>query len=51
VVTSRFERGARAYATYATLALFAAYCLFPFFWMVDTALKPPGEVRSLNPTF
>ena len=51
MVTSGFERGARACLTYATLALFAAYCLFPFLWMVDTALKPPGEVRSLNPTF
>jgi multiple sugar transport system permease protein len=51
MVTSGFERRTRAGATYATLALFAVYCLFPFLWMVDTALKPPGEVRSLNPTF
>jgi multiple sugar transport system permease protein len=51
MVTSGLERRARAGATYAALALFAVYCLFPFLWMVDTALKPPGEVRSLNPTF
>ena len=39
---ARHLRGAR---------LFVAFCLFPFLWMVDTALKPAGEVRSLNPTF
>jgi multiple sugar transport system permease protein len=51
MVTSGFERRLRAGATYATLALFAVFCLFPFLWMLDTSLKPPGEVRSLNPTF
>jgi multiple sugar transport system permease protein len=51
MVTSGFERRAGAAATYATLALFAIFCLFPFLWMLDTSLKPPGEVRSLNPTF
>ena len=38
-----------AAVTYATLAAFAAFCLFPFLWMLDTALKPAGEVRSLQP--
>jgi multiple sugar transport system permease protein len=51
MVTGRFERWVRTGATYATLGLFAAFCLFPFLWMVDTALKPPSEVRSLHPTF
>ena len=51
MVTSGLERQARAGATYATLALFAVFCLFPFLWMLDTSLKPPDEVRSLNPTF
>jgi multiple sugar transport system permease protein len=51
MVTSGLERRLRAGATYATLALFAVFCLFPFLWMLDTSLKPPGEVRSLNPTF
>ena len=51
MVMGGFERAARAGATYGTLAAFAAFCLFPFFWMLDTALKPPDEVRSLDPTF
>jgi multiple sugar transport system permease protein len=51
MVIGGIERAARMSATYATLAAFAAFCLFPFLWMVDTALKPPDEVRSLNPTF
>jgi multiple sugar transport system permease protein len=49
MVIGGIERAARMSATYATLAAFAAFCLFPFLWMVDTALKPPDEVRSLNP--
>jgi multiple sugar transport system permease protein len=51
MVMGGVERAARASVTYATLAAFAAFCLFPFLWMLDTALKPPDEVRSLNPTF
>jgi len=51
MVIGRLERRLSASATYATLAFFVAFCLFPFLWMVDTALKPPAEVRSVNPTF
>lgn len=51
MVTGGVERAIKGISTYATLAVFATFCLFPFLWMVDTALKPPTEVRSLNPTF
>jgi multiple sugar transport system permease protein len=37
--------------TYAVLVVLAIYCLFPFLWMVDTALKPLNEVRTSHPTF
>jgi multiple sugar transport system permease protein len=51
MVTGRTRRIGFAALTYATLGLFSAYCLFPFLWMVDTALKPTEDIRSLNPTF
>lgn len=38
-------------ATYTILAFFVCLCLFPFLWMIDTALKPMNEVMSTNPTF
>ena len=34
-----------------SLALFSIYCLFPFVWMVISALKPKAEIRTANPTF
>ncbi|MEJ2043014.1 MAG: carbohydrate ABC transporter permease [Reinekea sp.] len=37
--------------TYLVLLSFAVYCLFPFLWMLDTALKPPVEVMVAKPTF
>ncbi len=37
--------------TYAVLVVLAIYCLFPFLWMMDTALKPLNEVRTSHPTF
>jgi multiple sugar transport system permease protein len=37
--------------TYSILIAFTVYCMFPFLWMIDTALKPINEVRSSNPTF
>jgi ABC-type glycerol-3-phosphate transport system permease component len=37
--------------TYLTLVVLAAFCLFPFLWMLDTALKPLDEVRSAAPSF
>jgi len=37
--------------SYGVLLLFSAYCLFPFLWMADTALKPLAAIRSVHPTF
>lgn len=51
MVTSGIERTVRATATYGVLCALAAFCIFPFLWMIDTALKPPDEVRNANPTF
>jgi multiple sugar transport system permease protein len=45
--TARRLNGLMAYAALAVLTLF---CLFPFVWMLDTALKPLREVQSLHPS-
>ena len=36
---------------YTLLALAFGYCLFPFFWTIVTALKPPEKVFSLPVTY
>ncbi|THD44444.1 MAG: carbohydrate ABC transporter permease [Bradyrhizobium sp.] len=51
MVIGGLERTTRVFTTYTILALFVAFCLFPFLWMIDTSLKPVAEVRSLNPSF
>ncbi|MBB3999264.1 carbohydrate ABC transporter permease [Aureimonas pseudogalii] len=51
MVTSRSHRLAAQGVTYAVLLLFSVFCLFPFLWMLDTALKPASEVMSTDPTF
>ena len=50
VVTPRI-RLVQQILTYATLIAFSIFCLFPFLWMLDTALKPPVEVMTADPTF
>ncbi|WOF22337.1 carbohydrate ABC transporter permease [Microbacterium betulae] len=37
--------------TYVLLALLAVYTLFPFLWMVMSALKPANEIRARTPSF
>jgi multiple sugar transport system permease protein len=51
MVVSRSHRYFAATLTYATLAFFCFFCLFPFLWMLDTALKPAVEVMSDRPSF
>ncbi len=51
MVVGTSQRSLRGVLTYGTLILFAAYSLFPFLWMIDTALKPVEEVRSADPSF
>jgi multiple sugar transport system permease protein len=50
MVIGKSRRRGFALLSYTTLALFSAYCIFPFLWMLDTALKPTEEIRSLTPT-
>ena len=51
MVVSRSQSFLVASLTYATLAFFSFFCLFPFLWMLDTALKPAVEVMSDHPSF
>lgn len=51
MVISRRARLLNTTLTYAVLISFAIFCLFPFLWMLDTALKPPVEVMTAEPTF
>ena len=51
MVIARNVRIVTATLTYLTLVLFSIFCLFPFLWMLDTALKPTVEVMSAHPTF
>jgi multiple sugar transport system permease protein len=51
MVVSENTRIVTAIITYVTLALFSVFCLFPFLWMLDTALKPASEVMNAHPTF
>ena len=37
--------------TYILLVCFSIYCIFPFVWMVISALKPKTEIRTATPTF
>ncbi|WP_322905917.1 carbohydrate ABC transporter permease [Paenibacillus campi] len=37
--------------TYVILLGFSFYCLFPFLWMVVTALKPTDQIRTITPSF
>lgn len=37
--------------TYVSLIFFSVVCIFPFVWMIISALKPKNEVRVANPTF
>ncbi|PRH84781.1 carbohydrate ABC transporter permease [Labrys okinawensis] len=50
MVISRSQRLIAASLTYGILALLCLFCLFPFVWMVDTALKPASEVMSNEPS-
>lgn len=51
MVITRKARIISTTVTYGVLIAFVVFCLFPFLWMFDTALKPQVEVMSVNPTF
>lgn len=50
IVASDKERRLQDRLTYAVLLVLSLFCLFPFVWMLDTALKPMNEVQSLHPS-
>lgn len=37
--------------TYVSLVFFSAICIFPFLWMLLSALKPKTEIRTATPSF
>jgi multiple sugar transport system permease protein len=48
-ITSRRRTGNAI--SYVLLAALSIYTLFPFIWMVISALKPRDEIRATTPTF
>lgn len=38
-------------ATYLILSFCSIFSIFPFFWMISTALKPDTEIYSTTPSF
>ena len=36
--------------TYVTISLISIYCMFPFVWMMISALKPKNEIRTAVPS-
>lgn len=51
MLMSKRQRFFSKLTTYIVLTLLTIFCMFPFLWMLDTALKPNGEIRSVDPTF
>ena len=51
MIVSQNQRRISQVVTYGILLAAAVFCIFPFLWMLDTALKPPPEIRSVTPTF
>lgn len=47
----RTRRLVYATGSYSVLGLLSVVCLFPFAWMLDTALKPYTEVLTIHPSF
>ncbi len=41
--SKRFQKTTRGILTYAGLAFFIVFMLFPFFWMLITSVKPVEE--------
>lgn len=49
IVSNPRMRAASQALTYLVLIGFAVFCLLPVIWMLDTALKPTDEIRSIDP--
>lgn len=48
---NRRNRKIAQVVTYVLLVVFSIYCIFPFIWMVISALKPKTEIRTATPSF
>lgn len=46
---SKKTRAAVSAVTYILISILAVICVFPFFWMLISALKPKDEIRSAVP--
>jgi multiple sugar transport system permease protein len=52
LIGNRFRLGLlRRLVVYSLLIVLAALFLVPFYWMVNTALKPPAQIFSIPPTW
>jgi multiple sugar transport system permease protein len=49
-VNVRARRRLGNLGAYALLALLVVYCIFPFYWMLSSALKSKTELRGRTPT-
>ena len=47
---SKKTRAAVSAVTYILISILAVICVFPFFWMLISALKPKDEIRSAVPS-
>ena len=46
--SKRFRKITRGILTYAGLAFFIVFMLFPFYWMLITSLKPDAEIYDMD---
>ncbi len=46
--SKRFQKTTRGILTYAGLAFFIVFMLFPFFWMLITSVKPDAEIYDMD---
>lgn len=51
MLNSKRQNRINSAVTYVLLTVFSVYCLFPFIWMVISALKPKTEIRVAEPSF
>lgn len=51
MLNSKRQTSLNSIITYIALTILSVYCLFPFVWMVISALKPKAEIRVAVPSF
>lgn len=48
---SKKTRAAVSAVTYILISILAVICVFPFFWMLISALKPKDEIDPFGSSF